>query len=87
MDGPVLLEPLHGQPLEQLAPPLEVVAQRGEHQRLAEPTRPAQEVVAAGGDQAVEHLGLVDIDQVLCANLGEVLFAHGVSQFSHDASS
>ena len=79
---PVLLEPLDGQPPEEVAPPGEVGVERAGEQRLAEAARAAQEqVLGHAVGHAVNVLCLVYVDVVLLAYLGERLYAYGVSPF------
>ena len=76
---PLLLQPLHGQPLEQFLLSTEIGGKRRYKQRLAEPARTAQKVVFARLHKAVKHLGLVDVDHLVVAHIGEVLLAYGIN--------
>ena len=70
---PLLLQPLHREPLEQVFPALKVALEGGNEEGLAEPARPAQEVDASGADHLVNYGGLVHVIVSVPADAGEVL--------------
>ena len=75
---PLRLQAGDGQAFEQLALALEVGLQGGDEQRLAEPTRAAQEVVAARGHHPVHQRRLVHIDISVHAQTLETLYANRI---------
>ena len=70
---PLLLQPLHREPLEQVFPALEVALEGGDEKGLAEASRAAQEVDASGADHLVNYGGLVYVIVSVPADAGEVL--------------
>ena len=75
---PLRLQPLDGQPLEQLLAPLEVVLQGRHQQALAEAARAAQEVNLAFVRQFVNQLCLVHVDVSVFDYLVKALYSDGI---------
>ena len=73
---PILLQLLDGKTLEQLPPPLEIGLQRGDKQRLAEPSRTAQEDVLAQVDHVPDIGRLVHIEHTILDDVRECLYAY-----------
>ena len=89
---PLLLQPLHGQPREELPPALEVGLQRGDQQALPEPPRAAQEVVPPLLHQLVNQRRLIHVDgpirpQILKACLPDRVRYHLIHAFALPAPS
>ena len=78
MHGPFRLQPLHGQPAEQLPAAQVIVLQRGHEQALAEAAGAAQEIDAALVRQVVNQFRLVDIDISVLDDTVKALDSDGV---------
>jgi len=71
-------ERVEGEPLEQLPLTLEVIFQRGDEQRLAEPAWATEEINRSVRCQIMDERGLVHIDITVLSDLLEVLYSDGI---------
>lgn len=83
VDGPLLLQPLHGESGEEFLAAREVGLEGGYEEAFPEAAGAAQKVVFAGLYQTVDQPGFVDVDVAAFADFFEALYANGVDS-SHD---
>ena len=81
---PLLFEEGDSQPVEELPLPLEVCLEGADEQALPEPSRTAEEIIAACRDQPVYEGGLVHIEVSFLAEFLEILYAYRIKLF-HNA--
>ena len=79
MFRPILLYSLYKKSLKQVLPSLEIRLKRRYKQRLAEPSRAAQEDILAEVYHVPDILSLVYVKTVKVYHLRECLYAHGQS--------
>ena len=83
MLGPLFLQLLHGQSLEQLLFPLEIGLQRGQQQAFPEASGAAEEVILSGSNQLIDQGCLINLEIAVLADLLEVMYAYVVNSLVH----
>ena len=81
---PVFFQFFHGKPFEQFFLALEISFDGRNEQAFSEASGTAQEIVAAGFDNAVDKFGFINIEITAGSKFFEVLYAYRINFIAHN---